>query len=268
MIRVFPRQTNATPTDANAFYGGPPLWDTGEREVHVSCTFIEDKSKAEWLAKLWDTQGRNVTLGGPAYDDPGGEFVPGRYLTPGYVITSRGCNNACWHCQTWRREGKIRELPITDGWNVLDSNLLQCSYTHIRSVFGMLSRQSERPVFSGGLDAARLEDWHINCLAIAKPQRIYFAYDQPDDYEPLRIAAAKIVAANVCGKHDRMCYVLIGYPKDTLTDAAIRLESVLDLGLTPMAMLYSDGKTKQRPEWRRFQRRWARPALIYGAQAD
>ena len=40
----------------------------------------------------------------------GGDFVPGRYLAPGYVITSRGCPNRCWFCSVWRREGALREF--------------------------------------------------------------------------------------------------------------------------------------------------------------
>jgi hypothetical protein len=79
-------------------------------------------------------------------------------LKKGYVITSRGCPNRCWFCSVWRREGEvIRELPVTDGWNVLDDNLLVCSENHIRAVFAMLARQRRMPLFTGGLEAAWLK---------------------------------------------------------------------------------------------------------------
>jgi radical SAM superfamily enzyme YgiQ (UPF0313 family) len=112
----------------------------------------------EKLEKAW----RNVapvTVGGPAFDEPGGEFVPGMYLKPGYVITSRGCPNNCWFCQVPKREGGvIRELEIKDGNNILDDNLLACSEDHIRKVFDMLKKQKYgRPFFTGGLEAARLK---------------------------------------------------------------------------------------------------------------
>ena len=142
MIRVFPRRTNATPDDGQAYVNKVPspqnLWDEPKGEVHVSCTFTWDIPAAEKQADKWRMLGYDVKLGGPAYDDAGGDFVPGRYLKKGYVITSRGCNNKCWFCLTHKREGSIRELPITDGWNVQDNNLLQCSEKHIRAVFAML----------------------------------------------------------------------------------------------------------------------------------
>jgi hypothetical protein len=33
-----------------------------------------------------------VKVGGPAFSAPGGDFIPGRYMKRGYVITSRGCH--------------------------------------------------------------------------------------------------------------------------------------------------------------------------------
>ena len=122
--------------------------------------------------------GHAVVLGGPAYDDPAGEFVPGRYLKEGLVITSRGCNNDCWFCKVSAREGRIRELKIKDGWDLLDNNLLQCSRIHIEKVFDMLNRQDRRSKagrklgvkFTGGLEALELKDWHIDLLTTLKPK--------------------------------------------------------------------------------------------------
>lgn len=150
IARVFPRKTKATPTDELVFFERPPVLTLPEiDEVHVSVAFTYDKEKAEYLAEDWRIVGVPVKIGGPAYDDSAdGDFVPGRYLKTGYVITSRGCNNHCWFCSAWRREGKLRELPITNGWNVLDNNLLQCSEQHIKDVFEMLKKQKEKPVFT------------------------------------------------------------------------------------------------------------------------
>jgi len=117
-------------------------------EVHVSVTFDWDKRAAEMLARQWEAVAP-VKVGGPAYNDPGGEFEPGMYLKKGYVITSRGCPNHCWFCRAWRNEGNIRELEIKEGWNVLDNNLLACSEGHQEAVFWMLSKQKERIKFTG-----------------------------------------------------------------------------------------------------------------------
>jgi hypothetical protein len=98
IARVFPRRTTATPTDALAFVDCPPprLFPLEVDEVHVSCVFTEDRKRAEELAFQWDALGVPVKVGGPAYNDPGGDFIPGMYLKHGYTITSRGCTKKCW----------------------------------------------------------------------------------------------------------------------------------------------------------------------------
>jgi len=260
MLRVFARKTNACPDDNEAFFG-PPIEHGNGEQVSMSCTFTYDKSKAERLAEQWSKAGYNVTCGGPAYDTFGGEFTPGLYLKRGIVITSRGCNNNCWFCLVPQRQGKLRELKITNGWNVMDDNLLQCSPTHIIKVFDMLKRQKHRPRFTGGLEAACLKDWHVSFLQTIKTERVYFAYDTSDDYEPLVVAAGKMRAAGF--KYGKMsCYVLIGYPKDTISNAEKRLQSVVALGVMPFGMLWKnkDGDTDK--TWRQFQRHWAAPIAV------
>ena len=150
IIRVFPRKTRLTPDDENVRVACEPGFFDEADEVHVSVLFKEDLPKAERLAKAW-SKVAPVKIGGVATGDSGGNFVPGMYVKKGGVITSRGCPNRCWFCIVWRNEGNvIRELPITDGWNVMDNNLLRCSENHVRKVFDMLHRQPERAVFSGG----------------------------------------------------------------------------------------------------------------------
>src|SRR3972149_5425347 len=143
LARVFPRRTAATPVDDLAFVGAPGLFPPEVDEVHVSVTFSWDRAEGERLARAWEHVAP-VKMGGRAYGDAGAEFVAGRYLKPGYVITSRGCPNNCWFCDVHRREGDIRELPITEGWDVLDNNLMACSMGHIEKVFAMLNRQKRQ----------------------------------------------------------------------------------------------------------------------------
>ena len=122
ILRVFPRATAATPHDEYTCVGPPPflqLLPPAVREVHVSCTFTWDLPRARELVRAWRARGiARVRLGGPATTgDRPGDFVPGRYLAPGYVITSRGCPKKCRHCLVPMREGPLRTLPITDGWD-------------------------------------------------------------------------------------------------------------------------------------------------------
>ena len=265
IARVFPRKTNATPDDDLTFFGPPPLLLLPEiDEVHVSVTFTYDKHKAEELAEDWKWAKVPVKIGGPAYDDPAiGDFVPGRYLKKGYTITSRGCNNKCWFCQAWRREGKLRETYIPDGWNVLDNNLLQCSESHIRAVFEMLKRQPVKPKFTGGLEAKELKPWHCDLLRESKAKTIYFAYDTPDDYEPLVIAGKMLMDAGIKPQnHTMACYNLIGYKGDTFEEAEKRLNATISAGFMPFAMLYRDNIGEVDGKWRKFQREWCRPQIV------
>lgn len=265
MIRVFPRRTRATPDDAEVFCGPPPSGLVANR-VHISVSFTWDIPKALELAKAWKAVG-DVEMGGPALETRGEEFVPGKYLKRGYVITSRGCPNKCWFCSVWKREGlAVRELPIVEGWNVLDDNLLACSDRHVCDVIDMLNRQRERIHFTGGIEAARLESWSADAIRSVKPKQVFFAYDTPDDWEPL------VRAASMCWKagfskasHTIRAYVLCGWPKDTITQADIRMRQVVGIGVMPMAMLWRDVKGNRNPNWSIFQRIWARPVIIGGS---
>lgn len=163
------------------------------------------------------------------------------------------------------REGReIRELPITEGNNVLDDNLLACSDAHIQKVFAMLKQQTYgRPMFTGGLEAKRLKDWHVETLRELHPKEIFFAYDTPDDYEPLVEAGKKLLAAGfTTASQSLRAYVLVGYPKDTFEKAEARLFQTIKAGFLPMAMLYRDKTGQVSQDWARFQQFWARPATV------
>ena len=262
IARVFPQRTNATPDDELAFTSGPPSTPIDVDEVHVSCTFTYDIDLAETLAEEWSAAGYAVSIGGPAYDDRGAEFTPGRYLKPGYTITSRGCDNKCWFCSVPKREGTIRELDIKEGHVLQDSNLLACSEDHISAVFDMLDRQNSRTIFSGGLEAKRLDNWHVSRLWNLRPSRMFFAYDTPDDLEPLIEAGKKLRYADFTRSH-LSCYVLMGYPRDTIDNAVKRMEQTWNAGFLPTAMLLKNTQGSDMSddkEWRSLQRTYMRPA--------
>jgi hypothetical protein len=260
IARVFPRKTKASPNDALVFFGPPSMFLPKIEEIHVSVAFTWDIPKAEILARQWE-QIAPVKIGGPAFGEPGNGFVPGRYLKPGYTITSRGCPNRCWFCSVWKREPKLIELPIMDGWNMLDDNLLACAESHIRAVFSMLKRQPHKAEFTGGLEAKIIKPWHIDLLVDLKPSQFFCAYDTADDYEPLVYASKMFLEAGFT-RHQMRCYVLIGYQGDTFDKAEYRLRQTLELGFFPMAMLYRDNTGKRDIQWMRFQKPWARPAAI------
>lgn len=271
LIRVFPRTTAATPMDDLSFTGPPPLWAEGDA-VHVSVAFTWDLPRADWLAAQWKCVAP-VDIGGPALRMRGEEFIRGRYLAEGHVITSRGCPRRCWFCSVWKRDGTPRELPIVDGWLIQDDNLLACSDAHVRAVFGMLSRQRRRVSFTGGLEAASLLDWHVDLLASLRPRpNCFFAYDPGDDYSTVVDAGRRMLAAGFTRKSHRLrCYVLMGYPRDTFHAAEKRCRQARAAGFTPFAMLWepeTHAAEKFRPtaDWKAFRRRWTAPQIIHASK--
>lgn len=263
IARVFPRATACTPKDEYAFVGDIPLFSPEDiTEIHVSVTFSWDLPEAERLAKAWGRVAP-VKIGGPATGERGEAFVPGLYLKKGCVITSRGCPNHCWFCSVPEREGALRELPVTEGNNVLDDNLLACSEPHIRAVFDMLARQSN-VILSGGLEAARLKPWHVALFERVHVKEAFFAYDGPEKWEPLVEAAAILRASDWYRPYKVRSYILCGYQGDTIAAAEKRCLDTLRLGLYPFAMFYRDksGIQKKDRDWTRFQISWTRPAAI------
>ena len=267
IARVFPRRTKATPDDEYAFVGPLPRKiqadGGGIDEVHVSVTYTYDIPKAEQLARSWARLGVPVHIGGPAFGDRMGDFVPGLYIRPGYTFTSRGCPNHCWFCSVQQAaHGTIRELPITDGYNILDDNVLATSEAHFRGVIDMLKRQPERPIWTGGIEAKILKPWQADLMREVKTKRLYCAYDTPDDLEPL-IEAGKILRAAgfTIASHVLCCYVLIGYRGDTFDAADKRLMQTIKAGFVPYAMLYRDKNGQTDREWRSYQREWCRPII-------
>lgn len=262
IIRVFPRCTNATPDDENVrVCDTPSLFDEAD-EVHISVAFTWDLKWAEWAEKQWRYVA-SVKIGGPAFNEPGGDFVPGMYLKKGYIITSRGCPNRCWFCAVPKREGySIRELPVTEGWIVQDDNLLACSESHINEVFEMLKKQNHKPRFTGGLEAKLLTPKIAKKLLELNPESLFFAYDRPSELESLQQAGRYLRDAGYLReKKKAYSYVLCGFPGDTFEKAEKRMWEAWDAGFVPCSMLYRDFKGETSKEWRKFHREWANPTI-------
>jgi hypothetical protein len=267
MIRVFPRKTKWTPTDDLAFVGDPGLFRPPELPVRISVTFTWDIPEAERLYRAWSAYYPDVQIGGPAFDDPGNSFMPGVFVKTGIVFTSRGCSKNCEWCLAPKREGWIRELPITDGNDVADNNLLACSRGHIKAVFDMLRQQPEPIKLSGGLDAEMIQPWHVDLLKTIRLKFAWFACDYPGAMPNIERVADLMADFS---REKKRCYVLIGFAGEEIGQAEKRLESVYRLGFLPMAMLYRgpEWKLKHWPqEWLDMRRTWSRPAAYKAKMA-
>jgi len=127
----------------------------------------------------------------------------------------------------------------------------------------MLKSQKERPEFTGGLEAKIIKPWHAAKLFKAKTKRMYFAYDTPDDYDPLVYAGRLLLDAGFkVSSHTACCYVLIGYKGDTFEKAEKRLNDTIRAGFMPYAMLYKDKLGNVDETWAGYQREWLRPMIV------
>ena len=260
IARVFPTKTNMCPMDRDAYFEAPDLYTPWYDEVHISTTFTWDIDKAQILAKDWSHKTPMVKIGGPAFGDCGDEFFSGVYLRNGVIITSRGCPNDCWFCFVRKREGELRELPIVGGNIIQDNNLLACSKRHLDQVWAMLKKQKHID-FPGGFEAKLVTDEIVEQLRGLHIYQMWLAYDQPYQEKDVVIATNRL--SKYFKRNKIRCYVLIGYPTDTIEKAEIRLRRAWEIGTLPFAMLYYDEKnTPQSKEWKKFQRLWCRPAII------
>ena len=265
VIRVFPRRTSATPDDSLVRINcGPGFFDEAD-EIHISVVFSWDKKRAEELAYQWETVAP-VKIGGPAYGYTGEIFEPGKYIKHGYTITSRGCPNGCWFCCDRKKTiVEFNEIPL--GYNHLTSNLLACSDQYIKRVFESCheaKKQFRKPIeFTGGLEAARLEDWHVDMLREIKPKQMFFAYDTPNDLHPLIDAGKRLMQAGWLPpkSHHLRAYILCGYEGDTFQQAETRVEQTIKAGFMPMAMVYRGHDGVKAEGWGKWQRVRANPTI-------
>lgn len=281
VIRVFPDRNKWTPDDEWAFVGEPPFFrpGTSETPVMVSVTFTWWRRRAEEIANSWRMYYSNVRVGGPAYDDPGGEFIPGMFIKNGCTITTRGCPKKCGWCSVPKREGALRLLPIRPGYIVQDNNLLASSlpspmYTeaqaraHFDSVFEMLRGQKRVCSFNGGLDKHFLKPWHVPYFDSIPIGELWWACDEPDDFRWLE--RVKELFAHVPMRKMR-CYTMIGYEGETLAESEKRIERVFELGFMPFSQLYQppDANVPTKiygADWKAVNRKWSRPAAYMGGR--
>jgi len=253
---VVVKKTSMTPEHAHV--GAPTAESPTNLDVDISCVFTEHKRKALEMAEGWKEHGCRVRVGGPAFGDPGGEFTPGKYIKLGAVITHRGCNRSCPWCYVPKREGKIRELKVTEGNLLQDNNILACSKQHKDLVFSMLRKQKQVSL-KGGLDCRILTDGDVEDIRSLHLKDLWVAYDSKATWKYTKAGVEKLLKAGV-PKYKIRCYVMIGF-NETMGEAAQRLREIYDAGTLPFAQLYDRYVEPDLLEWKKFARLWARPAI-------
>ena len=126
----------------------------------------------------------------------------------------------------------------------------------IHRVFDMLRRQKRRAIFSGGLEARRIDDEIANELRSLRIEQLFLAADTNASLKPLGAAIKRLQMPR-----DKVrVYVLIG--RESLDEALERLTAVWHLGGLPFAQLFqpADKLIEYPREWKQLARTWSRPA--------
>jgi hypothetical protein len=265
IIRVFARRTSYTPNDDLSFVGDPQLWRPDADEVHVSITFSWDIQEGYRLQSAWAQYYPVVKIGGPAFGNSQGTFLPGMYVKRGVTFTTRGCNNSCPWCFVPGKEGKLVEIAdFADGWTVQDNNLLQASRPHIARVIEMLKHQDHAAVFAGGIQSSLVDQWFVDQLRSIRVDSLFLAADTVGSLSPLEKALKQL---SVFGRRKLRVYCMIGR-SETVDQAKERLEAIWQMGGLPFAQLYQPSQEiDYGPEWRNLRREWSRPAAMFANHA-
>ncbi|MDO9491276.1 hypothetical protein [Acetobacterium sp.] len=267
ILRVFPKKTSYTPEDPLTYYPDgiiqAPMFSLFPKfdEIHISCSFTWDKDYCIKLQEQYQAfTDRPVKIGGPGFVSAAEDFVPGLYLKPNIIFTSRGCNNQCPWCIVPKIEGYLKELPICPGNIVQDNNFLQTSKNHKDKMFEML-RSQRRIQFKGGLQSNLIDDHFVENVRSLKIDELWLACDTDQSLLAFRTACKKLVKGGF-NREKIKCYVLIG---DDMEANENRLQEVYRMGAMPFAQLvrdFSSYKTEYSMEWKAFARQWQRPASI------
>lgn len=118
----------------------------------------------------------------------------------------------------------------------------------------MLAQQPIPPSFTGGLDIDYLSEWHIELLKSIRFAALFVAFDTAESLKKLDKARDLLADFSLDRKR---AYVLIGFNGETLSEAEERCSKIYQSGFLPFAMLYD---RNNHPDWKRLQRKWARPA--------
>jgi hypothetical protein len=121
----------------------------------------------------------------------------------------------------------------------------------------MLSGQ-RAVVFSGGLDASLLENWHRHLFDRLSVDAYWFACDRSRDLVWLKRAARIMQGISI---EKLRCYVMVGFGNESFDEASWRLEQVYELGFLPFAQLFRPDTAIEYPHaWKELARKWSRPA--------
>jgi len=170
------------------------------------------------------------------------EHIPGQYQM---VFTSRGCPRGCEFCIVKEVEGRrmieYDEFPIPVGENpwVGDNNLLATSWAHQELVVAKLKGVKNLDLNSGFDDRIFAHDpeKYWNLYSQLSLERWRFAYDKPDQKEPLTKCVQFLHSKGV--RYSQISvFCLVGWPGTTFEEGREKLQYLVDIETSPYPMRY------------------------------
>jgi hypothetical protein len=236
----------------------PGIWDADK--AYFSVIFTWDLPALINDVNLLKSRGIEIEIGGPAATalplyieentgikpaiglDQRFEHIPGDYEM---VFTSRGCPRGCEFCLVQKVEGRkmieYDDFPVPVGQNpwLGDNNILATTWAHQELVIDKLKNVRNLDLNSGFDDRifARDPERYWDLYSQLHLERWRFAYDQPDQKEPMTACVNYLHSRGV--KYSEISvFCLVGWPGTTFEEAREKLEYLIQIETSPYPMRY------------------------------
>jgi hypothetical protein len=237
----------------------PEVWSADK--LYFSAIFTWDLPAMVERINLFKSRGLGIEVGGPAATalpdyvkqqtgispvtglDLRFEHIPGNDYEA--IFTSRGCPRGCEFCIVSAVEGKkmieYDQFSIPVGLNpwVCDNNLLATSWEHQEMVVEKLKDVKNLDLNSGFDDRIFAHDpeKYWNLYSQLHLERWRFAYDKPDQKEPLTKCIEFLHSKGVRYSNISI-FCLVGWPGTTFEEGREKLQYLVDIETSPYPMRY------------------------------
>jgi len=259
-------------TDINTLFL-PEVWNA--EKIYFSCIFTWELPDLVRTVNLFKLRGIQIEIGGPSATalpgyilektgiqpatglDQRFEHMDGQYQM---VFTSRGCPRGCVFCCVKLIEGRkmieYEDYPVPVGENpwVADNNILATSWEHQVAMVEKLKDVKNLDLNSGFDDRifAMNPEKYWDLYSRLHLERWRFAYDKPDQKEPLTKCVEFLHSKGVRYSSISV-FCLVGWPGTTFEEGKEKLQYLVDIDTSPYPMTFRPLDSLQRkytpPGW-------------------
>ena len=241
-------------------------------KAYISCLFTWNRSHAQSLARLLESFGCQVEMGGTGISltknlpsnvenmFPDYDLYPNLNYSLGYF--SRGCIRRCPFCFIHQKEGYIKAVAdLKDFWHpkhkrvmILDNNLLAAP--NWEKALSDIIKERLEVCFTQGLDIRLIDDDNAKLLRLCRYRdnefekpRLYFSWDMLEMEDSVFKGIATLKKHGV-PPNRLMFYMLIGYGVKAedytweyfMQNDYYRFQKLKEAGCLPFIMLYNNRK--------------------------